>query len=103
MKEGTSLKKITSVNAIKFNQKDSLYMCLDDMQNFVRKFGDIFNCVYNNLKTGPIDIYGINYLKKEDIPQIINSLNQKSIFGYERLLAWLEEAQKHNGFYILGI
>ena len=75
-----------------------------DIDNFIDNYGDVFNGgVYNNLKTGFIDICGINYYKSELIESFINLIKSKSLPEYEKIVLWLEEALQHNGFYILGI
>jgi hypothetical protein len=104
LKKGTSLRKIVSVNSIKHHELDSLYIHTSDIDNFIDNYGDFFNGgVYNNLKTGFIDISGINYYKSELIESFINLIKSKALPEYEKIILWLEEALQHNGFYILGI
>ena len=100
LRETTRIKKI--VNKINHWQEDSLYVYVDYMDKFIESYGNVFNCgTYNNLKSGPIDIFGVNYYKKSQIVDMIDKLME--IDNNEVLINWLKEALKYNGFYILGI
>jgi hypothetical protein len=102
MKNDASIKDIVSVESIEYWRCDSLY--IHDMNSFYGLYGDIFDCgVYANLKCGRIDIYGINYYAPNKIRPLIERVKNDAPTGHEKLLEWLEEAQKYNGFYILGI
>lgn len=50
---------------------------------------------YNNLNSGTVDIYGINYYAP---PLIIEKINK-----HKTTVEWLNESKKYNVFYILGI
>ena len=52
--EGTSLREIVSIDAIKHWKDDSLYISGDDMDLFYQSYGDIITGgVYNNGDRGP--------------------------------------------------
>ena len=60
--EGTSLREIVSIDAIKHWKDDSLYISGDDMDLFYQSYGDIITGgVYNNGDHGPMDLFGINF------------------------------------------
>lgn len=74
------------------------------MDEFLDIYGDIFDCgTYNNLKTGIVDCFGINYYKPELIPSIIERLYEDKPKDYLKLIDWLNQAKQYNGFYILGV
>lgn len=91
--EGTKEKKLLAINSIKHWKNDSLYVYLDDIEAFYHEYNPIFDC----------DIYGINYYAPSKIDMLIGILNKEKPSAYECLVGWLNEAQCHNGFYILGI
>ena len=59
--------------------------------------------VYNNLKTGKIDFYGINYYTQQQLLNIIDTIDEQKPFDYAVLSEWLKQGINYNGFYILGI
>jgi hypothetical protein len=102
----TRLKKLVSVNSAdkSMRQNDSLYVSAEDMNRFLDDYGNIFNCgTYNNMKTGIVDCFGINYYSPELIPLIIERICENKPEDYEKLIDWLNQAKQCNGFYILGI
>ena len=99
---GTKIDKITAIDSITNWQNDSLYT--DDENWFYEQYSAIFSCgVYNNLKTGTVDVYGINYYSPGQTDLIIEKLQTKQPECYMVLIEWLREAKNYNGFYILGI
>lgn len=104
MKPEGDLKKIVAVSNLNHWQDDSLYIYLDDIENFVQEYGDIFHGgIYNNLESGLVDIYGINYYKPDLVETIITRIDERQTTDYEILVEWLNKAKRYNGFYILGI
>ncbi len=100
LKEKTRLRKI--VNKVNHWQEDSLYVPVDNMDSLIGLYNNVFNCgIYNNLKSGPIDMFGVNYYKKAQIVDMIEKLIE--IDNNEVLINWLRESLKYNGFYILVI
>ena len=98
----TEIKDIVAVDNINHWQNDSLYIC--DENVFYREYSRVFNCgIYNNLKSGVIDIYGINYYAPSLLDSVIEKLRKEKPLDYEYLINWLNIAKKYNGFYILGI
>ncbi|MCH5162703.1 MAG: hypothetical protein J1G38_04355 [Clostridiales bacterium] len=101
LKPKASIKKIVSTRSIKPWEEDSLYAHVDDI---VSDYADIFcGGVYNNLKTGPVDLYGINYYSPDLLKVIIDKIEKRKPLDYEALLAWLKAGEKYNGIYVLGI
>ena len=100
----TSVKKIVAVRSIENWKDDSLYVHIDDFEEFISNYGSIFNCgIYNNLQTGIIDIYGINYYSLEKVINLINIIEKEKPSDYPVLLNWLNSGLQYNGIYILGI
>ncbi len=100
---GTSVKQIVSVS-IDHWYDDSLYISGDDENEFYDEYSSIFDCgIYNNLKTGTVDLYGINYYKPELIQPLIEKICKKEPADYKKLADWLDKAKQYNGFYILGL
>lgn len=104
LKCSTSIIKKVSVNSIMHKQEDSLYILHSDVNEFEKTYYDIFkNGIYNNLKSGAVDIFGINYYTKKEVNNIIKLLKEKKIQDHEVLLEWLLKSLNYNGIYILGI
>lgn len=102
MKFGTKIKELVDIDS--FWQNDSLYIYLDDIENFIEEYGDIFNYgTYANLKTGIVDIYGINYYNPDLIEIMIAKILENKPTNYKILIKWLKKAKNYNGFYILGL
>ncbi|MBQ7087944.1 MAG: hypothetical protein IJM96_10770 [Clostridia bacterium] len=100
--EGTEIEKIVAVDSIKNWKDDSLY--ISDENEFYKHYSDIFNYgFYNNLKSGVVDICGINYYPPEQLERIIDDIINTKPLDYQPLLNWLENNKNHNGIYILGI
>ena len=100
--EGTEIEKIVAVDSIKHWKDDSLY--ISDENEFYVHYKSIFSSgIYNNLKSGVVDIYGINYYPPEQLERIIDDIINTKPLDYQPLLKWLEKNKNHNGIYILGI
>ena len=98
----TEAKDIVAVNRVKNWQDDSLY--IDNEIVFFQEYSQFFDCgIYNNLKSGVVDIYGINYYAPSFIDPLIEKLHQEKPIDYEPLVEWLKKAKQYNGFYILGL
>ena len=104
LKRGTSIKKIISVDHIEHWKNNSLYLSGDNMEEFLFLYSDIFNKgIYNNGKSGAVDLFGINYYPPELEETIIKLLRVRNS-EYDRILTdWLMTADEHNGLYILGV
>lgn len=90
------------VKRIDFWKNDSLY--IDDEEAFFHEYSNIFNCgMYSNLKSGGVDLYGVNYYAPNFIEPIIRRLKEEKTAEYEIVIEWLDKAKRYNGFYILGI
>lgn len=100
---GTTIKELVAVHSMDHWQNDSLYIYIDDDNVFYQEYSRIFDCgTYNNLKTGPVDICGINYYAPSLIESIIERLDKERPVDYEVLIKWLIKSKSYNGFYILG-
>lgn len=100
----TEIERMVAVDRIKHWCCDSLYISGEDVSAFFKEYGCIFDCgIYNNLETGAIDPYGINYYRSDLIDAIIAKILKKRPADYEKLAAWLNTAKQYPGFYILGI
>ena len=99
---GTPLKEIIAVDSIQHWLNDSMYV--HDENQFYNRYGRIFDCgIYNNFKSGAVDIYGINYYSPGTIDAIVEKLENTKPDDYKTLLIWLEKAKAFNGIYILGL
>ena len=102
--EGTSIREIVSVDAIKHWKADSLYISGDDMDLFYQSYGDIITGgVYNNRERGPMDLFGINFYSREQTDAIIERLAEEKPPEYQILCSWLQAGKPYGGFYILGV
>ena len=83
-------------------QDDSLY--IDDENLFYNEYSEIFSCgIYNNLTSGVVDLYGLNYYSPDLTDTIIEKIKDKKPFDCEMLIDWLNQSKAYNGFYILGL
>ncbi len=99
---GTSIKKI--VNKIENWRNDSLYISGDDMDTFYKCYKDVFkNGTYNNLKSGEIDFFGVNYYSPKQVDEMIKIIEETKPTDYKTVLDWLVKAKEFNGVYILGV
>ena len=104
LKQNTQIKKIVSLRAIDYWQDDSLYVYVDDINAFFNNYKDILNGgIYGNLKSGEVDLYGVNYYSPQQLTEIIDKIEKQKPLGYEAFLEWLKRGINYNGFYILGI
>ena len=102
MPPGTPVRRLVDVDSIRNWMDDSLYV--DDETVLYREYGRFFTGgVYNNLRRGPVDLYGINYYESAMIDPLMERLRREQPPEYETLMSWLERAKDYNGFYILGI
>ena len=100
--EGTKLGRIVSVDSIKHFLSDSLFV--PDEDAFFSEYNGIFDSgIYNNLETGVVDVYGINYYPPEITAKMLRRVRAEHPADGEALVTWLEKATEYNGFYVLGI
>ena len=99
-----TMKELVAVNSIQDWKDDSLYIYIEDDNLFFQEYSGILDCgTYNNMKTGIVDLYGINYYAPSLTDSIIERLNKEKPKDYEILVEWLRKSKAYNGFYILGI
>ena len=104
MKKGTNIKSIVLTRNIVDWCNDSLYVYGDDTDVFYKHYKDVFkNGVYNNLKSGDIDFFGINYYSADQVNEMIKIIEENKPEEYTVLLSWLNKAKEFNGVYILGV
>lgn len=104
LKKGTSIRSIVSTRNIVDWCNDSLYVSGDDTDVFYKQYKNVFkNGVYNNLKSGDIDFFGINYYSPELVEEMIKTIEANKPEDYRIILAWLNKAKEFNGVYILGV
>ncbi len=102
--ESTKLEKIISVKEVSHWENDSLYVSGDDMNLFYERYKDIITGgVYNNCKSGNMDLYGINFYSREKADLIMNRIEKEKPQEYEILLRWLKSGTDYIGFYVLGV
>ena len=102
--ESTKLEKIISVKEVSHWENDSLYVSGDDMNLFYKQYKDIITGgVYNNGKSGAMDLCGINFYSRENADLIMNRIEKEKPQEYEILLRWLKSGTDYIGFYILGV
>jgi hypothetical protein len=100
----TKMKKVVSIKSIHAWKDDSLYIHLDDIDSFVECYRSILNNgTYSNMKSGFVDIFGINYYSNENIKQIVNDITNRKPLDHKTFLSWLNQGLQYNGFYLLGI
>lgn len=98
----TKLRDIVAVDNITHWMNDSLYIA--DENEFYAKYCHIFDDgTYNNLESGIMDLYGINYYAPSQIDDLIDRARESKPIDHPILIDWLERAKQYNGFYILGI
>lgn len=103
LERGIEIGKIISIKTINHWQDDSLYVYVDDIDEFYRHYADIFNDgIYNNLKAGKIDFCGINYYPQQQLLNIIDTIEEQKPLYYAVLFEWLKQGINYNGFYVLG-
>lgn len=105
LKPRTKVKKVFKLKNLPMRSNDSLYVHVDDMHDFIEIYSDIFGkCICANLNEyDSFDPFCINYYSKDCINIIKEKLLEARPKDYEMVLKWLEESDKYNGFYILGI
>ena len=102
MNPAYGMEELVAVDNIAHWQDDSLYVADENL--FYQEYGHIFTAgVYNNLASGPVDLYGINYYAPEQTASMIEKIRAEKPCGYELLTDWLEKSRAYNGFYILGL
>ena len=100
----TERQELVAVDAIEPWKDDSLYIYGDDDNAFLSYYGEIFTGgIYNNGKSGAVDLCGINYYSPEQTERIVERVKRTRPLDHQTLLRWLERADGYNGFYVLGL
>lgn len=104
MKLESKIEELVSVDNVEFWKDNSLYVHIDDIELFLEQYAKIFDGgTYNNLETGMVDMYGINYYFPNQVEEIIREIEMEKPKEYSVILEWLNRAKDYNGIYILGI
>lgn len=101
MDASAPLAEIVATDSLRHWQKDSLYVHFNELDAFFSAYGAIFGCgVYNNLHSGPIDPYGVNYFSPDRVREMVTRLQASDAPERDVLAAWLPDTR---GMYVLGI
>jgi len=104
LEQNSEIKRIVSVDVIEHWKNDSLYIYGDDENEFFSHYGKIFiGGIYNNEKSGIVDLCGINYYSRKQTKLIIDKVKKEKALDYQILLNWLENVNQYIGFYVLGL
>ena len=104
MKFVSKIEDLVSVDNVEFWKDNSLYVYIDDIELFLEQYAKFFDGgTYNNLETGMVDMYGINYYFPNQVEEIIRGIEMKKPKEYGVILEWLNRAKDYDGIYILGI
>lgn len=96
LEKNVSIKRKLKTKNLPNWQNDSLYIYIDDLDEFYREYHKVFDISED-------DLYGVKYFSTENTDAIILRLNTEKPTEYEVVVKWLDFARKNNGFYILGI
>lgn len=100
--DADDMKKLVSADSISHWQEDSLFVADENM--FYNEYSHVFtDGIYNNLDSGTVDLYGINYYSADVLKTVIHRIRTQKPLEYEILLDWLLAAEGYNGIYILGL
>ena len=99
---GTKIKQI--LEGSDHWKDDSLYVYDDQQGDFYIKYKDVIGYgIHPNMSEGYFDTWGVTYYGPNQIGDIKERLKEHKPEEYEVLLEWLIEAEKYNGFYVLGV
>lgn len=102
--QGLKIKEIVSADKIPHWKNDSLYVSGDDINLFYESYSNIITGgLYNNGKSGGMDLLGINYYSQEQAALIMKRIEEEKPPEYEILLRWLKSGINYTGFYVLGL
>lgn len=74
------------------------------MEVFYQNYGGIITGgVYNNQKSGPMDLCGINFYSRKQAAAIMECLQTETPPEYQTLQKWLQAGEQYIGFYVLGL
>jgi len=100
----TDINEIISVRNIVHWKESSLYVNVDDCDNFINEYGEYFHGgIQGNASRSEIDIYGINYFTLDKTVKILKDISLNQPRDFQILIEFLKKARLENGFYVLGI
>jgi hypothetical protein len=98
----TDINEIISAKNITHWKESSLYVSVNDWDNFINKYGEYFyGAIQGNGAQGEIDVYGVNYFTLDRTIKILNDISSNQPKDF--LIEFLKKAKLKNGFYVLGI
>lgn len=105
LKPETKINKILNLTKLPIKSNDSLYIHVNDIDKFVDEYYELFgSCVCTDLNEySGFDCSGVNYFSSDKLNSIKERILKEKPQNYEIVLDWLNECNKFNGFYILGI
>jgi hypothetical protein len=104
MDMGTDINEIVSVKNITHWKESSLYVGVNDWDNFINEYGEYFyGAIQGNRAQGEIDVYGVNYFTLDRTIKILNDISSNQPKDFQILIEFLKKAKLKNGFYVLGI
>lgn len=102
-RKGLFAKNPFAISSLPNWQNDSLYVFIDDIDEFCLLYKDLFGeGYYQNGKTGKFDNFGVTYYTADTVDEIIKRILAQKPVEHEIITEWLSGA-RNNGFYILGI
>lgn len=102
--QGSKAEEAVSIDKIPHWKNDSLYVSGDDINLFYENYSKIITGgLYNNGKSGGMDLLGINYYSQEQAVLIMERIEDEKPPEYEILLRWLKSGINYTGFYVLGL
>lgn len=101
-KKDCSIQKILK-KGYDFWTEDSLFVSISNEEKLLDNYYKYLRETNTPDGTNKFNPYGVNYYTKEQTLSIINEIKKDKPENYERLVLWLENAVKLNGFFVLGI
>ena len=104
MPQESTICEIVNLDHIEHWKNDSLYVYGDDTDIFYQNYESILTGgIYNNLESGPVDLFGINFYSHEQVPLILERIKTERPKDYKIFQDWLGEGKQYIGFYVLGV
>lgn len=91
-----SIKKKLKINNLPNWQNDSLYVYVDNLDDF-------YNEYKKALDISGDELFAVKYFSAEETNKLIEILKSEKPTEFQVFVNWLNYAMNNNGFYILGI
>lgn len=103
-KKSVPAEELAKGKDISYWKEDSLYFHMDEDEQFFRDYLKYFENPLSPDGSGSFCYFGINYYTRKKTQEMLLQIEVDRPAEYEILLPWLKKAaEKHNGFYLLGI